>query len=182
MLLCITLCYAQSNSEVEPNSFSSKSLSISTNIPTWVLGIPSLGISYKVSNQFEIKIDGAFSSWEFKRNSIPHHWNFWNISPQVRSYINKDRSTYLGLQYSIGDYNMSRQQGKYEGGGLTIGKQYYAGKRMLIDLGLTFGYLRLSDRESYTYSNNIFYRNRIKGDSNYWGPTALSIRLTRKVN
>lgn len=166
----------------EPNSFSAKSLNLRTNIPTWLMGVPSLGVSYKTSDKVEIIVDGAFSPWKYTRNGYTHYWKVSNISPEVRTYVNKDRSTYLGAQFSIGQYNISSQQGKYLGGGLTVGKQYYAGKNLLIDLGLTLGYLRFSDRASYTYHNNAFYTNRVKEDSNYWGPTSLSIKLSRKIN
>lgn len=181
-IICAMHSYAQEAYQVESNSFPSKSLSISTNVPTWLIGIPSLGIAYKPSDRSEILVDGSFSHWNFKRDNTPHYWRSWNVSPQVRRYINDDRSTYLGLQYSVGQYNISAQQGKYMGGGISFGKQYYLAKDMLIDLGLTLGYLRFRDRASYTYSNEVFYTNHKKKDSNYWGPTAVSIKLIKKIN
>lgn len=183
LLLIITSfkCYAQED-QSSINSFSAKSLTLRTNIPTWFLAVPSLGIAYKISDRVEIATDGAISTWNFKRKSKSNYWKNWNISPQIRTYINTDRSTYLGVQYSVGQYNLSKEQGNYTGGGLSIGKQYYAGKNLLIDLGLTLGYLKLSDREKYIEENNTFYRIERKNDHYYWGPTALSIRLVRKVN
>lgn len=173
--------YAQ-ESPKEVNSFPSKTLSISTNIPTWLLGIPSLGISYKTSDRTEFLVDGSYSHWNFKRKGMPNYWRSWNVSPQVRRYVNADRTAYLGLQYSIGEYNISNQQGKYMGGGVSFGQQYYLAKNMLIDLGLTLGYLRFSDRASYTYSNDVFYINSLKKNSNYWGPTSLTVKLIKKIN
>ncbi|MCI0922089.1 DUF3575 domain-containing protein [Sphingobacterium rhinopitheci] len=182
MLLCILTSRGQDDSLLQANHFSAGSISIQTNISTWLLGVPSLGISYKPSDRLEVMLDGAFSHWKYTKNGLPYYWRNWNISPQVRTYINADKSTYLGLQYSMGQSILSRQLSKYKGGGITIGKQYYAGKKLLIDLGISFGYLKLTDRFSYTYSNNVYYKNRSKEDLNYWGPTALSIRLSRKVN
>lgn len=182
MVLCALTTYSQENSPVEANHFSSGSLSIQTNIPTWLLGVPSLGISYKTSDRFEVLMDGAYSNWKYTREGLPYYWKNWNLSPQIRTYVNADRSTYLGIQYSMGQSILSTQLTKYKGGGISIGKQYYAGKKLLIDLGVTFGYLRLTDRYSYTFSNNVYYRDVTKDNSNYWGPTALSIRLSRKVN
>lgn len=181
--LFITMnAYCQYDNSFQDNYFPSRSLSIRTNIPTWLIGIPSLGISYKTSERLEFNIDGAFSYWNFQRKGTPHYWRTWNISPQVRTYVNHDRSTYLGTQFSVGQYNISSQQGNYFGGGISVGKQYYAGKKLLIDLGLTLGYLRFTDRKSYTSHDNVFYTNRVTEDSNYWGPTSVSIKLSRKVN
>ena len=183
LLLITTNTYCQiEGGKEDQNSLPKYSLSLSTNLATWLLGIPSLGVSYKVSDRNELLLDGSYSHWNFQRQGRPHYWRSWNLSPQVRSYVNADRSTYLGVQFNVGEYNISSQQGKYLGGGVTVGKQYYAGKNLVIDLGLTLGYLRFRDRASYIYQNNVFYRNRVKEDSNYWGPTSVSIKLARKIN
>lgn len=174
-------CYAQ-DEQTFSNSFSSNSLTFRTNIPTWFLAVPSIGVAYKISDHLEIATDAAISTWNFKRAGRSNFWRNWNVSPQVRTFINSDRSTYLGIQYSVGQYNISKEQGNYTGGGLTIGKQYYAGKKMLIDLGVTLGYLKLTEREKYIEEDNLFYRIERRSNHYYWGPTALSIRLSRKVN
>lgn len=174
--------YAQESVPAEPDQFSPGSFSVRSNLPTWLLAVPSLGLSYKTTDRFEFIVDGAYSHWNFKRKGMANYHNFWNISPQIRTYINHQYSTYIGLQYSMGEYNISRQQGRYVGGGLAIGKQYFAGKNLLIDIGLTLGYLKISKRESYQQENGDFYRIYSKENANYWGPTALSIRFSRKIN
>lgn len=182
LMLCAAGGYSQENMLPEADRFSSGTLSVRSNLPTWLLAVPSLGLSYKSTDRLEFIVDGAYSHWNFKRKGMDNHHNFWNISPQIRTYINHQSSTYLGLQYSMGEYNMSRQQGRYLGGGLAIGKQYFAGKNLLIDIGLTLGYLQISKRESYQQENGDFYRIYSKENANYWGPTALAIRFSRKIN
>ncbi|MCA5006259.1 DUF3575 domain-containing protein [Sphingobacterium bovistauri] len=183
LLLITTHTYCQvEDNEEHQNSLTKNSLSINTNLATWIIGIPSLGVSYRVSDRNELLLDASYSRWNFERKGRPRYWRSWNFSPQFRSYVNHDRNTYVGAQFSVGQYNISSQVGKYLGGGLIIGKQYQAGKSLLIDLGLTLGYLRFRDRASYTYHNTVFYKNRVKEDSNYWGPTSVSIKLSRKIN
>lgn len=173
---------AQERMVSEADYFPAGSLSVRTNLPTWLLAVPSLGLSYKSADRLEFILDGAYSHWNFKRKGMDNYHHFWNVSPQVRTYINPSHTAYLGLQYSMGEYNMSRQQGRYMGGGLAIGKQYFAGKNLLVDIGLTLGYLQLSKRESYRQENGDFYRTQTKENTNYWGPTSLSIRFSRKIN
>ncbi len=164
------------------HSFPAKSLTIRTNIPTWLFLVPSLGIAYRLSDRVELAADGALSTWVYKRKEKSNYWRVWNVSPQIRTFINADHSTYMGIKYSLGRYNISREQGNYWSSGISIGKQYYAGKNLLIDLGLTLGFMKFSEREKYIQENNTFYRIENKKDNHYWGPTAVSICLARKVN
>jgi hypothetical protein len=177
LLLITTNTYCQTEkNEENKNSSPIKSLSISTNIATLCLGI-----SYNVSDRNELLLDGSFSHWNFGSKDRPRYWRSWNLSPQIRSYFNEDKSTYLGAQLSLGQYNISSQQGEYIGGGIAFGKQYYVAKNLVIDLGLTLGYLSFKNRASYIYHDNTFYTNRVKDDSNYWGPTSVSIKFSRKI-
>ncbi|MVZ62194.1 DUF3575 domain-containing protein [Sphingobacterium humi] len=179
-LFSVLLSLAQEQPTKASNSFPGKSFSLRTNLPTWLLAMPSLGIEYKTSDRTALIVDGVYAHWNFKRKEADRFWHFWNVAPQVRRYVNADCSTYVGLQYSMGRYNLSSQQGEYLGGGFTFGKQYYAGKNLLIDLGLSLGYLKISTRESYRQIDGEFYRNKSKQNRNYYGPTSLSVNLVRK--
>lgn len=174
--------YAQPGENNKAEHFDSGAFSLRTNLPTWFLAVPSLGMAYKPTANLELLVDATYAAWKFKRKGVQRHHNFWNISPQVRTYIGQAKSTYLGIQYSLGEYNISRQQGQFQGGGLAVGKQYFASKNLLIDIGLTLGFLQLSERENYSTIGSDTYRTKAKENVNYWGPTALSIRLSKKIN
>lgn len=174
--------YGQDNESSESNDLPNKSFFITTNIPTWLIGIPSLGIAYQKSEKTEILLGGTFPFWNFKKKDEPRYWRSWSISPQFRKYINTHRDAYVGLQYQVGQYNILDNQGKYMGGGISFGKQYYFAKNMLIDLGLTLGYLRFTDRAKYIHNEDVFYIDQLKKDKNYWGPTSISVKLIKKLN
>lgn len=176
-LFCLESVNAQ---EVE--GFKKGQFSIRSNLLSWVILTPNIGIEYQINDRIGLLLDGSFSYWYFKNKSKDHYWRLWHFNPKIRSYLNKSRNAYVGLQFDLGEYNLSNQQEEFKGGGVAFGKQYYFSKNTLIDLGLTLGYLKLNDRKSYYEKEEIHYLRTDKPDKNYWGPTQVSISLIRKLN
>lgn len=177
--VCIT-SYAQ---EIKQSTlpYSPKgSFSLRTNTMPWLLLVPNTGFEYKASDNIGLIVDGAFSHWSL--NTTNKYWHIWNVAPQIRYYTGSLKSTYVGGQYTMGDYNLTGKQGSYMGGGMTVGHQFYCGHNLFVDLGLSLGYLYLYDKEEYTRINNTNIRNGVKTSNGYWGPIGLNIIFVWKIN
>lgn len=172
--------YGQDRTADEASYFPKGSLSLRSNILTWALLTPSVGVEYKTSDRIGLIAEGAWSHWNL--NSTNKYWRMWNVSPQVRYYTGKLKDSYIGAQYTMGEYNLLRRQGKYMGGGLSLGHQFYCGKNLMVDLGVSLGYLHLYDKEKYQRIGGVDYRDGKKTANGYWGPTSISMTFVWKIN
>lgn len=172
--------YAQNNNEAEQTYFPKGSLSLRTNAATWLTLTPNLGVEYKASDRLGLLVDGGWAHW--KLNTQDKYWRIWNVAPQVRYYTGSLKDSYIGLQYTMGEYNLTSSQGKYMGGGITLGHQFDCGRNLMVDLGLSFGYLYLHDKEEYERIDGHDYRTKQKSSNGYWGPTGLSVSFVWKIN
>lgn len=181
LLLCCPMLKAQGNSTETLPSYSPKgSLSLRSNLASWLMLTPNLGIEYKATDNIGLLVDGSYAHW--KLNTQNRYWRMWNVAPQMRYYTGSLKDSYLGIQYTMGEYNLTGDQGKYMGGGLTLGHQFYCGHNLMIDLGLSLGYLYLHDREEYQRIDGHDYRTKGKSSNGYWGPTGLSVTFVWKIN
>lgn len=158
------------------------SFNVRSNMLGWLLLVPNLGVEYRAADRIGLLADGGLSHWNFKRNGNDHYWRNWYAAPQLRYYPNELRDAYIGLKGTIGDYNISNEQGRFMGGGFTFGKQYAAGKKLMIDIGLTLGFLQFSNVEKMRHVNGEHYRTATIPDRTYWGPTGISISFSRRTN
>lgn len=172
--------YGQSSIEPFPSCFHQGSLSIRTNVAPWLMLTPNIGVEYKVSDGVGILVDGGWAHW--KLNTRNKYWRVWNVAPQVRYYAGSQADNYIGIQYTMGEYNLTGNQGRYMGGGFTLGHQFYCSRRLMVDLGLSLGYLYLHDKEEYERIDGYNYRTKVKSSHGYWGPTGLSISFVWKIN
>lgn len=180
LLLYFPYLNAQDNTKTPCNYSPKGSLSLRTNTVPWLLLTPNLGMEYKASDNIGLLVDGGWAHW--KLNTQSKYWRIWNVAPQVRYYTGKLKDNYIGLQYTMGEYNLTGNQGKYMGGGITLGHQFYCGKNLMVDLGLSLGYLYLHDKEEYNRINGHDYRTGIKSSNGYWGPTGVTISFVWKIN
>jgi len=174
------LAYGQNSNDTTPDYFTKGSLSLRTNAASWLLLTPNIGVEYKATDNLGLFIEGGYAHW--KLNTRNRYWHVWNVAPQVRYYTGKLKNNYIGLQYTMGEYNLVGRQGKYMGGGLTLGHQFYLTKKLMIDLGISLGYLYLYDKEKYERINNTDYRDGQKTSNGYWGPTGVSANFVWKIN
>lgn len=183
-LLCLfscTLLHAQSQKNPPEADYSSKgSISLRSNVVPWMILMPNAGIEYKPSNQVGFIVDGGWMRWSM--NTADKYWHMWNVAPQVRYYAGESKYNYIGTQYTMGEYNFEGSQGKYLGGGLTLGHQFYVSKNLMVDLGFSMGYLHLYNKEEYNHIDGHDYRRGKKTSRGYWGPTGLSLTFVWKVN
>jgi len=180
LLLCFSISYAQKNTDESGTYFPQGSLSLRTNTISWLLLTPNLGAEYKATDNIGLLIEGSYAHWKLKTRN--RYWHVWNIAPQVRYYTGSMKDNYIGLQYTMGEYNFVGDQGKYMGGGLTLGHQFYCGHNLMVDLGLSLGYLYLHDKEEYNRIDGHDYRMKGKTSNGYWGPTGVSISFVWKIN
>lgn len=177
LLTGITTCI---QAQEEPTYFPKGSLSLRTNTVSWLMLTPNLGIEYKASDNIGLLVDGGWAHW--KLNTQNKYWHLWNVAPQMRYYFGNLKDSYLGAQYTMGEYNLTGYQGKYMGGGLTLGHQFYLSKNLMADLGLSLGYLYLHDKEEYQRIAGHDYRATPKSSHGYWGPTGLTVSFVWKIN
>lgn len=180
LLLCFPYLNAQENTKTLDNYFPKGSLNLRTNAIPWLLLTPNLGVEYKASDNIGLLIDGGWAHWSL--NTQNKYWRIWNVAPQLRYYTGRLKDNYIGLQYTMGEYNLIGNQGKYMGGGLTLGHQFYCGKNLMVDLGISLGYLYLYDKEDYNRINGHDYRTGVKSSNGYWGPTGASVSFVWKIN
>ncbi|WP_051697502.1 DUF3575 domain-containing protein [Prevotella sp. 10(H)] len=179
LLLCFPSLNAQENKEAEQTYFPKGSLSLRTNAASWLLLTPNLGAEYKATDNLGLLVEGGYAHW--KLNTQNRYWHVWNVAPQVRYYTGSLKNNYIGLQYTMGEYNLTGNQGKYMGGGLTLGHQFYCGRNLMVDLGLSLGYLYLHDKEEYNRIDGHDYRIKAKSSNGYWGPTGVSVTFVWKM-
>ena len=181
VLTCVFI-QAQEPMSYESNPSDAGSFNLRSNTLSWLLLIPNLGIEYKPSEQIGLLLEGNLAHWNFAKKGNDHYWHHWNVSPAVRYYMNEQRDVYLAVQGQLGAYNIGNEQAKYYSGGLGFGKQYYVSKKMQLDLGLTFGYLRREELEKIKQVNGVFYRRGAVENKGYWGPTQVQVSFIRKLN
>lgn len=180
ILLVLTSITGKLASQEAPTYFPKGSFSLRTNTVSWLMLTPSLGAEYKATDNLGLLVDGAWSHWNL--DSQNKYWRLWNVAPQVRYYFGEAKYNYIGAQYTMGEYNLTGYQGKYMGGGLILGHQFYCSKNLMVDLGLALGYLYLHDKEEYTRIDGHDYRTKSKSSHGYWGPTGLTISFVWKIN
>ena len=168
LLLALSLySYGQGNTQSSPDYSPKGSLSLRTNLIHWVMLTPNLGVEYKAAGRIGLIAEGGWAHWNL--NSPNKYCRMWNIAPQARYYMGEDRRGYIGAQYTMGEYNLLGGQGRYKGAGLTLGRQFYAGKNLMVDLGLSLGYLYLCDKEKYQRTNGHDYLTGGKKYHGDWG-------------
>jgi len=172
--------HAQESTHIRETYSPKGSLSLRTNALTWLMLTPNLGIEYKTADHIGLLVEGGWSRW--KLDTSNKYWRMWKVAPQVRYYLGDIKYSYIGAQYTMGDYNFDGRQGKYLGGGITLGHQFYCSKNLMVDLGLSLGYLYLYEKEKYYHQGGDDYRLSYKTSNGYWGPTGLSISFVWKIN
>lgn len=180
LLLPFLFSYGQNSTEPLPTYSPKGSFSLRTNVIPWLMLTPNVGVEYKASDHVGLIAEGGWAHWNL--DSQNKYWRMWNVTPQVRYYIGELKYNYIGLQYTMGEYNLLGDQGKYMGGGLTLGHQFYAGKNLMVDLGLSLGYLHLYDKEKYQRINGVDYLDGKKTSNGYWGLTGLSMTFVWIIN
>ena len=157
------------------------SLSLRANLLRWGHLTPDLGVEWRLNRHVGILVNGSYTSWTW--NSNDHRYALWEIAPEARYYIGKEKRGYIGAIYKAGSFNYKLseigKQGNLMGGGLTGGYQLKLNKALNLDFSLALGCLH-ADYDKYIVIDGIRVRQG-KETKNWWGPISAGVTLVWNV-
>lgn len=152
-------------------------LSVRTNLLRWVTLTPDLGLEWRVNPSWSILVNGSWTSWSW--NDKDRRYALWEVAPEVRCYIGKEKRGYIGAMYKAGSFNYklsdTGRQGDIMGGGLTGGYLLKLNNALALDFSVALGYLN-ADYEKYTVIDGVRVRQG-EGTKNWWGPVNAGVTL-----
>lgn len=177
-------CYGQYVKEDKTTNLRDlEGFSLRTNVTNWALLTPSIGAEYRVNEDWSVIVDGAWTKWNWK--SKYRRFRVWEVKPQVRRYFRDKKDNYIGVVYNAGQYCIklreSGKQGDFMGGSIALGHQFYAAKNVMVDAGISVGYLHMSKREEYKRINGADIKMGNLKNKNYFGPTGVSMTVVWKI-
>ena len=159
----------------------SHSLSLRANLLRWGTLTPDLGVEWRLNRHVGILVNGSYTSWTW--NSNDRRYALWEIAPEARYYIGKEKRGYIGAIYKAGSFNYKLseigKQGNLMGGGLTGGYQLKLNKVLNLDFSLALGCLH-ADYDKYIVIDGIRVRQG-KETKNWWGPISAGVTLVWNV-
>ena len=156
-------------------------LALRANLLRWATLTPDLGIEWRINSSWGIVANGSWTSWSW--DDKDRRYALWEVSPEVRYYIGKEKRGYVGAMYHLGEFNYklsdTGKQGDLMGGGITGG--YLLELNCSLDLGFSLGVgCTHADYERYTATDGVRVRQG-KEDKNYWGVNHAGITLVWKL-
>ena len=151
--------------------------SVRANLLRWATLTPDLGLEWRISSDWGIAVHGSFTSWSW--DDKDRRYALWEIAPEVRYYLGKEKRGYLGAMYKAGGFNYklseTGRQGDIMGGGITGGYQLRLNDALSLDFNIAVGCLH-ADYEKYVTINGV---SVLRGDSskNWWGPVNAGVTL-----
>ena len=165
----------------EPAGTDGYTLSLRANLLRWATLTPDLGLEWRISPSWGILINGSWTSWSW--NNKDRRYALWEVAPEVRYYIGKERRGYLGAMFKAGGFNYklsaTGRQGDLTGGGITGGYQLRLNKALSMDFNVGIGCLH-ADYEKYTVSDGVRVRAG-KETKNWWGPVNAGVTLVWRI-
>lgn len=156
-------------------------LALRTNLLRWATLTPDLGIEWRISRHAGILVNGSWTSWTW--NSNDRRYALWEVTPEVRWYLGKEKRGYIGAMYKIGEFNYklsaTGRQGDLMGGGITGGYQLKLNNALSLDFNLGLGYIH-ADYEKYRVIDGVRVRDG-KETKNWWGPVSAGVTLTWNI-
>ncbi len=147
------------------------------NLLRWATLTPDLGVEWRINRYVGIAVNGSWTSWTW--NDCDRRYALWEVNPEVRYYIGKEKRGYIGAMYKVGQFNYkfseTGKQGDLMGGGLVGGYQLKLNRALSLDFSLGLGYVR-ADYEKYTVIDGVRVRDG-KESKNWWGPTQAGVTL-----
>lgn len=147
------------------------------NLLRWATLTPDLGVEWRINRHVGITVNGSYTSWTWSGNE--RRYALWEVNPEVRYYIGKEKRGYVGAMYKVGSFNYmfseTGRQGDLMGGGITGGYQLKLNKALMLDFSLGLGYVR-ADSEKYKVIDGVRVRDG-KESKNWWGPTQAGVTL-----
>lgn len=157
------------------------SVSLRANLLRWATLTPDLGIEWRINRLWGILVHGSWTSWSW--NNKDRKYALWEVSPEVRHYIGKEKRGYIGAMYKAGAFNYklsaTGKQGDLMGGGITGGYQLRLNDVLSLDFNLAVGCLH-ADYEKYEVIDGVRVRQG-EESKNWWGPINAGVTLVWKM-
>lgn len=151
------------------------------NLLRWATLTPDLGIEWRINPSWGVLVNGSWTSWSWDDKN--RRYALWEVSPEVRWYIGKEKRGYIGAMYKAGEFNhkpsATGRQGDLMGGGLTGGYRLKLNDALSMDFSLGIGCLH-ADYEKYTVIDGVHVRAG-KETKNWWGPVSAGATLVWKL-
>ena len=161
----------------ETSGIDSYTLSLRANLLRWATLTPDLGLEWRISPSWGILVNGSWTSWSW--NDKDRRYALWEVMPEVRWYMGKEKRGYLGTMFKAGKFNYklsaTGKQGDLMGGGITGGYQLRLSDALSLDFSLALGYLN-ADYEKYEVIDGVRVR-RGNETKNWWGPVNAGVTL-----
>ena len=156
-------------------------LSLRANLLRWAALTPDLGLEWRVHPSWGILVNGSWTSWSW--NGKERRYALWEVMPEVRYYIGREKRGYLGAMFKAGEFNYkfsaTGKQGDLMGGGITGGYLLRLNKALSLDFNVAVGCLH-ADYEKYEVTDGVRVRAG-KETKNWWGPVNAGVTLVWKL-
>lgn len=151
------------------------------NLLRWATLTSDLGIEWRINRSWSIQVNGSWTSWSW--NDKNRRYALWEVSPEVRCYIGKEKRGYIGAMFKAGEFNYKLstvgKQGDLLGGGITGGYQLKLNKSLSMDFSLGLGYVN-ADTEKYKVIEGV--RVRQGNETKHWfGPIQAGVTLVWNI-
>lgn len=164
------------NTEIDDYDFA-----LRANLLRWATLTPDLGIEWRIHPSWGILMNGSWTSWTW--NDKDRRYALWEVSPEVRYYIGKEKCGYIGAMYKAGQFNYklssTGKQGDLMGGGITGGYQLRLNNALSLDFNLGIGCVH-ADYEKYEVIDGVRVRRGTES-KNWWGPVNAGVTLVWKL-
>ena len=152
-------------------------LALRANLLRWATLTPDLGLEWRISRSWGVLVNGSWTSWSW--NGKDRRYALWEVMPEVRYYIGKQKEWYVGTMFKTGQFNYKLSEtgkhGDLTGGGITGGYQLRLNKALSMDFNLGLGYLN-ADMEKYKVIDGVRVRQG-KESKDWWGPVSAGVTL-----
>ena len=145
----------------------SNHFALRANLLRWATLTPDLGLEWRVHPSWGILVNGSWTSWSW--NGKDRRYALWEVMPEVRYYIGKEKRGYLG----------AIKQGDLMGGGITGGYLLRLNKALSLDFSVAIGCLH-ADYEKYEVTGGVRVRRGTE-TKNWWGPVNAGVTLVWKL-
>ena len=156
-------------------------LSLRANLLRWATLTPDLGLEWRICPSWGIAVNGSWTSWTWQDNN--RRYALWEVAPEVRYYMGKEKRGYLGAMFKAGQFNYklsaTGRQGDLMGGGITGGYQLRLSDALSLDFNVAVGCLH-ADYEKYEVIDGVRVRAG-KETKNWWGPVNAGVTLVWKL-
>ena len=159
----------------------SYTLSLRANLLRWATLTPDVGIEWRITPSVGIAVNGSWTSWTWQDND--RRYALWEVAPEVRWYMGKEKRGYLGAMFKAGQFNYklsaTGRQGDLMGGGITGGYLMRLSDALSLDFNVAVGCLH-ADYEKYEVTDGVRVRAG-KETKNWWGPVNAGVTLVWKL-